>query len=285
MRLMRYLAAAFNARPWGMPVPPNWFGLAAFAMLGWAVNPGFWLIGAGLEVAYLVWLANDARFQRLADARRPPEPDPAEQRYQSLLEPLAARARQRHARIESRAREIIASFDRSPVMAAHTDTVEQLVWLHLRMLSARQTIAQVVDTAQEEYDALQAQESQIAQRLARGDVSAELQRSLEQQQQVIDARQAAHADATLRLEHVDSELQRIDQQIALIREQTLLATDEERVGVSLDALSTSYNEASRWLLDQRDLLGTSDLFDNQPLPRRVLRQPAASQALKEGSSS
>ena len=29
-----YLAAAFNARPLGMPIPPNWFGLAAFGLLG-----------------------------------------------------------------------------------------------------------------------------------------------------------------------------------------------------------------------------------------------------------
>ena len=42
-----YLAAAFNARPFGMPMPPNWFGVAAFGLLGALVDPGFWLIGAG----------------------------------------------------------------------------------------------------------------------------------------------------------------------------------------------------------------------------------------------
>ena len=41
-----YLAAAFNARPLGMPIPPNWFGIAAFGLLGALVNPGLWLIGA-----------------------------------------------------------------------------------------------------------------------------------------------------------------------------------------------------------------------------------------------
>ena len=48
-----YLAAAFNARPLGMPVPPNWFGVAAFGLLGALVNPGLWLIGLGLEGLYL----------------------------------------------------------------------------------------------------------------------------------------------------------------------------------------------------------------------------------------
>ena len=44
-----YVAAAFNARPFGMPVPPNWFAVAAVVLLGAFVNPGLWLIGAGLE--------------------------------------------------------------------------------------------------------------------------------------------------------------------------------------------------------------------------------------------
>ena len=50
---LSYLAAAFNARPFGMPIPPNWFALAAFGLLGAFVDPGFWLIGAGLEALYL----------------------------------------------------------------------------------------------------------------------------------------------------------------------------------------------------------------------------------------
>ena len=39
MKTQSYLAAAFNARPLGMPMPPNWFGLAAFGLLGAFVNP------------------------------------------------------------------------------------------------------------------------------------------------------------------------------------------------------------------------------------------------------
>ena len=32
-----YWWAAFNAKPLGMPVPPNWFGIAAFGLLGLAL--------------------------------------------------------------------------------------------------------------------------------------------------------------------------------------------------------------------------------------------------------
>ena len=61
-----YVKAAFNARPIGMFVPPNWVGLAGFAMLG-LLNPGFWLLGAGAELAYLFGLSTSRRFQRLVD--------------------------------------------------------------------------------------------------------------------------------------------------------------------------------------------------------------------------
>ena len=63
MSLPRRLWAAFVARPLGMPVPPNFFFLGAMGLLGAFVSPGFWVLGAGLEIAYLAWLANNRRFR------------------------------------------------------------------------------------------------------------------------------------------------------------------------------------------------------------------------------
>src|SRR5688572_15599270 len=64
-----YIKSAFNARPLGMLIPPNWIGLAGFGMLGF-LNPGFWLIGAGLEMAYLFGLATNPRFQRVVSGSK-----------------------------------------------------------------------------------------------------------------------------------------------------------------------------------------------------------------------
>ena len=63
-----YWWKAFNARPLGMFVAPNWVGLAAFGLLGLS-NPGFWILGAGLELGYLLTLATNARFQRTVASR------------------------------------------------------------------------------------------------------------------------------------------------------------------------------------------------------------------------
>ena len=62
-----YIKAAFNARPLGMFVAPNWIGLGAFGLLG-VMEPGFWVLGAGLELGYLLALATNERFQRLVAA-------------------------------------------------------------------------------------------------------------------------------------------------------------------------------------------------------------------------
>ena len=64
----KYLKAAFIARPFGMPIPPNWLGLAAAVMLGALLHPGFWLIGAGLELAYLKLLTSSRRFRDVVDS-------------------------------------------------------------------------------------------------------------------------------------------------------------------------------------------------------------------------
>src|SRR5688572_19732657 len=63
-----YVRAAFNARPIGMFVAPNWIGLAAFGFLG-MTDPGFWVLGAGLELGYLLALATNSRFQRTVGSR------------------------------------------------------------------------------------------------------------------------------------------------------------------------------------------------------------------------
>lgn len=283
--MSKYWWAAFNARPFGMPIPPNWFALAAVGLLGAFVNPGFWLLGAGLELGYLYTLGNSRRFRNAVDAAGreiPVAGDPAEQRYRALFEPLTPPLRQRQQSLESRAREILDSLARSPLMSGHADSVEQLVWLNLRLLAAKQAIARVQEGAARDAAELAAREAEIEARLADAALSPELRRSLEQQKAVIDQRQAGHEVAARRAEHIDSELQRIEQQIALIREQVLLSADSEQVGSALDALSASFNEASRWLDSQRDLAGLLDPFEPQRLPSSVRSAGRPRTAQREG---
>src|SRR5688572_11062849 len=99
-----YVKAAFNARPIGMFVPPNWIGLATFGMLG-ALNPGFWVIGAGLELGYLLFLSTNSRFQRtVASSKLTKSQRESQAKLVSLVGQLDSRDRQRYQALAERCR-------------------------------------------------------------------------------------------------------------------------------------------------------------------------------------
>ena len=236
-----YLAAAFNARPFGMPIPPNWFGVAAFVLLGAFINPALWLIGAGIEGLYLWALSQNGRFRSIVDA------DVGEtdwhRRYRTLIQTLDAVAREQQDSIEHQAGEIVELLSRTGATDSQMADVRQMAWLHLKLQAARAAVLQVVSSAGREHRNLEEQERRVIDRLSKVEGDEDLRRSLEQQLEVIRSRRAAHADATRRRELLDAELERLRQQVSLVREQALLATDERSAAVSLDALSASLNES------------------------------------------
>jgi hypothetical protein len=256
-----YLAAAFNARPFGMPIPPNWFGIAAFGLLGGLINPGIWLIGLGLEGLYLWSLSRNARFRNTVDATAGYSESAS--RYENLLAHLDSNAQSQQYEIEREAAEIVGLLQRSQAHDSQIGDVRQMAWLHLKLLTARASFVEVVDVAGRERRKLEEQEKRCRERLAEA-VDDELRRSLEQQLEVIQSRRSAHADAERRLELVDAELGRLRQQVSLVREQALLATDENSIAHSLDALSASLNEANRWLRDQRELFAGLEIDEPPP---------------------
>lgn len=279
-----YLAAAFNARPFGMAIPPNWFAVAAVGLLGAFINPGIWLIGAGIEGLYLWALSRNQRFRATVDASRLP-PSDLRVRYDALLERLDEPGRRSQEGIERQARELSEILIRSGANPAQLADVRTMAWLHLKLLAARSAFAQVISTAAREHRALDEQAERLRARLERPDTDADLRRSLEQQLEVIASRTAAHADAERRRELVDAELERLRQQIALVKEQALLATDEGTVAPSLDALAASLNEANKWLKDQRELFaGLDDLTDEPPPADLLTARPRRAQRSAMGES-
>ncbi len=263
-----YLSAAFNARPLGMPIPPNWFGIAAFGLLGALINPGLWLIGAGVEGFYLWWLSRNERFRKTVDAEAG-FPD-STSRYENLLANLDSTAQAHQYEIEREAAEIVQLLQRSEALGSQIGDVRQMAWLHLKLLAARASFAEVVAVANRGRKDLDTQESRCRARLAAPDTDEELRRSLEQQIEVINSRRTAHADAQRRMELVDAELGRLRQQVSLVREQALLVTEAGNMGQSLDSLTASLNEANHWLRDQRELFAGLDNFTDEPPPADML---------------
>src|SRR5688572_12236887 len=137
-----------------MFIPPNWVGLAGFAMLG-LLNPGFWLVGAGVEMAYLFGLTSNRRFQRyvdgthlLADRERQRE------RVGELVDELAPEDRERYRSLERRAQAIIAEQQDNvgpngertpgPEIEMQGEGLARLLWIYLRLLRTRQAILRVL---------------------------------------------------------------------------------------------------------------------------------------------
>jgi hypothetical protein len=263
-----YLAAAFNARTFGMPIPLNWFGIAAFGLLGAFVNPAFFIIGAGLEGLYLWGLTRSSRFRATVDAEN--GRDTWDSRYTTLVQALDDDARRSQAAIELQAGEIVGLLTRIGSTQSQVDDVRQMAWLHLKLLAARAAFQRVIADAKSERKQLDEQEERVRARIGRGDADEELKRSLEQQLSVITSRRVAHADADKRSELVEAELDRLRQQVSLVKEQALLATDERTAAQSLDALSASLNEANRWLKDQRELFSGLDTLADEPPPPEML---------------
>src|SRR6266850_960947 len=142
-----YVRSAFNARPMGMFVPPNWIGLGVFGFLG-LLNPGFWIIGLGLELAYLGRLATDSRFQRLVEGERLlGERRRWQERLADLIRELPAEDQQRYRALERRCGNILEQQLRgatlAPALEEQGEGLGKLVWIYLRLLLTRESIKKI----------------------------------------------------------------------------------------------------------------------------------------------
>jgi hypothetical protein len=268
-----YVTAAFNARPLGMFVAPNWIGLAAFGMLG-ALNPGFWVLGAGLEVGYLLTLATNRRFQRTV-ASKPLAAASAE--WNARIGRLAGRLqpddRERYDHLAERCRAIIdvqtQGGDELPQgIDAQADSLGRLSWMFLRLLVARSTIATVISNHREG-DALEARARALEREAADESAPADLRRSLSGQAEILNQRIAQRDEARRKLAFVDAELARIEEQVELIREQAALSTDPELLSRRIDEIAATLGGTGQWIKDQQQVFGAMEDLLTEPPPLTV----------------
>jgi hypothetical protein len=265
-----YVAAAFNARPIGMFVAPNWVGLAAFGLLGIA-NPGFWVLGAGLEVGYLLALATNARFQRTVDA----EPllaarDAWNARVQQVLGRLDPADRVTYDALADRCRSIIEMQLHGATTPPHgleaqADSLGRLSWMFLRLLLARRTINQVLGGARQDVDVRQRIAS-LERQQAQPGLDDELARSIGGQLEILRQRLAQRTEGDRKLAFIEAELDRIQQQVELIREQAALSADPELLSHRIDAIAATLGTTGQWIRDQQQVYGAMDDLLGEPPP-------------------
>jgi hypothetical protein len=268
-----YVRAAFNARPWGMFVAPNWVGLAAVGLLGVA-NPGFWVLGAGLEIGYLALLTTNLRFQRYADALDGAEhQDDWEQKVRGLLAGLSDSDRRRYETLQARCRAILSqqTAGASVSVDAQGAGLARLLWMYLRLLVARQSIEHVISAA-EDGEPLERRLAALDARLAGTDLSDELRRSLAGQADILRQRLGQQEEARGKLAFIHAELVRIQEQIELVREQAALSTDPESLSQRIDQITATLGGTAQWIREQQQVYGAMEDLLTEP-PPLVGRQP------------
>ena len=276
-----YVRAAFNARPLGMPIPPNWIFLAFAALLGATVDRGFLLLGAGFELAYLGWLSSNPRFRRTVAARGASD---GTREWQATLDRLAAQLpdadRARHRALETRCRAIVdeltraSSFDSLPGGGADDAraSLARLAWMYLRLLVTRQAIQGVLGDGEPDRPGDRGLEKQLLDlraRLDREELAPDLRTSLAGQAEILAQRIERRAEARDRLSFLEAELTRIEQQVELVREQAVGAPDAGAVSRRIDDIAASLDGTATWIREQQKVYGAvSDLL-REPPPARA----------------
>jgi hypothetical protein len=257
MHWPRYLWKAFNARPFGMPVPPLWFAVLASGLVGWFIAPPLAMIGLGATAMFTGILASSKRFRSTVDA--PLLQAPVQDEKSLLLNRLDDASRARQAKLERQCTELQKVLEGANAGREHINGVWQLAGLHLKMLVARMAAASVSESREDGGKSLDNQLSDLKKRLSAANLDGDLQSALEDQQKILEQRLAMQSEAYRRLQVLDAELDRIREQIALIREQALLTSDPASISRSVDSLATFLNESGRWLKDQEEIFGDIDL--------------------------
>jgi hypothetical protein len=257
-----YVKAAFNRRlpvPLLGAMPTNKMLLGVFAVLGLA-NPGFWLLGAAGEVAYLFGTANSPRFRKLVDGERLLRLQAGwDDKVHSAVERLIPPSQERYRKLLDQCRRILGisatleSDSLGGLRDMRSQSLNQLLWIFLRLLTSRQVILSNVRGL--DRSALDGEIEQLQKRLAGIEAGKDeaLRRSLEGTLEIRRKRLENLERATASLGVTEAELERIEQQVELIREETAVGGKPEFLSSRLDAVTSTMTEASRWMDENSDL--------------------------------
>jgi hypothetical protein len=277
-RLRDYLWAAFNAKPLGMPVPPNWIALAAMGTLGF-LNPGFWILGSGLEGAYLLACITSPRFRAIVDGRgRVERQKEAQVRFGRVFSSLPDRERARFQDLDARCARAIADA-RASGSEALTELQGQSLsafrWAYLQLLAMRSSVQRVLEDAKgrgEHAPNLLDRIEALTHRLTTESLPDPLKESLSAQRDVLQQRLAAQNEAAEKIQHIDSELARIENHVDLVREQALLTGDPDAAGDRITRAAASLEGTTRWIREQSSLSPmVGETLDDDPPALEVER--------------
>jgi hypothetical protein len=137
--------------------------------------------------------------------------------------------------------------------------------MFLRLLLARRTIGQVMGGAQNDVE-LQKRITSLERQQIQSGLSEELARSLSGQLEILRQRLQQRTDGDRKLAYIEAELERIQQQVELIREQAAMSTDPELLSRRIDDITATLGSTGQWIRDQQQVYGAMEDLLTEPPP-------------------
>ena len=94
----------------------------------------------------------------------------------------------------------------------------------------------------------------------------ELARSLSGPREILRQRLHQRTDGDRKLAYIEAELERIQQQVELIREQAAMSTDPELLSRRIDDITATLGSTGQWIRDQQQVYGVLQDLVAEPPP-------------------
>jgi hypothetical protein len=259
-----YLKAAFWYKPrvgFFGPLPLNQLalfmcGLAAIALR----NPAPLFLGGALEIGYLAFLSSHPSFQKLIQGLRLLKKQSGwEDRIRMSLASLSPESQARYRRLYQQCTLVLGisqTLDQggdAALQDMRSGSLNQLLWLFLRLLTSRELI--VGNISQVDHKALEDDLARLKERVAQAPPDSALSRSLQGTIEIQTKRLENLTKAKSTQEVIEAELDRIEQQVRLIREESAVSAGPEQMSSRLDAITATLGETSRWMDQNAEILG------------------------------
>jgi uncharacterized protein YicC (UPF0701 family) len=100
-------------------------------------------------------------------------------------------------------------------------------------------------------------------------LSEELKKSLSGQIEILQQRLEKRREGKQKLAFLDAELMRIQEQVELIREQSVLSADPDTLSQRIDQITTTLGGTNQWIRDQQKIYGAVEDLMAEPPPLRL----------------
>jgi len=257
-----YLKAAFGRKvfiPGLGKMPVNYLALAGFGILGFG-NPGFWLLGLAYELAYLIYMAGNQRFQKMVQGEfLLKQKEIWKEKQNTLFINLDPPSQQRYGKLARLCSLIVRNADNLGIknqVDLRISGLNQLLWTFLKLLNSKQKITKIL--SQVTRQDIEKEINIISEKLAREDQSSAIYRSLQGTLEIEKKRLENLIKAGESIKVVDSELDRIEKQVILLHEEYLVSSDPDLLTAKLDSVMQSLQGTSRWMSEHNELFGSID---------------------------